>query len=189
MKSLLREPLFQFLALGGALFLIFGLFQVPEPKPPLPKIEITPGRINMIFKDLEVHAKRSPTTQELENQINLFLREEVLFREAKRRGLDLEDAVIRARLATRMDALNAELATPPTPTDADLEEIYKSRSEVFKRNGELPPLAEIRGRVEVEWMKIRQNQAKDEAFAKLREQYVIEIARPSPATQPATTQP
>lgn len=188
MKSLLREPLFQFLALGGALFLIFGLFRSPEIKPPLPRIDITPERINMLSADFEAHTKRPPTTQELEDRIAAFIREEVLFQEAKRQGLDLEDTVIRPRLATRMDALNAASAVLPTPTQADLEEVYQTRSAVFKRNGELPPLAEIRDRVEVEWIKLKQNQAKDAAFAKLREQYDIKIARPAAVTQPATSQ-
>lgn len=188
MKSLLQEPLFQFLALGGALFVIFALFKPPETKPPLPKIEITPERIDQIRKFYTIDFKKPPTTQELEDKINDYVREEILFREAKQQGLDLEDTQVRNRLRIRMEGLNADLASIASPTDAELEAFLKDHPAMFQRGDQLPTLEEARPRVTSAWVAAKRKEASDAAYEKLRKQYLIQIDQAA-TTQPATTQP
>ncbi|EDL48353.1 peptidyl-prolyl cis-trans isomerase [Erythrobacter sp. SD-21] len=61
---------------------------------------------------------RAPTDAELDARIGQWVREEVLYREALRLGLDRGDPVVRRRLASKMDELaSAEVETAAVSDD------------------------------------------------------------------------
>ena len=60
------------------------------------------AQIALVF---ERTMNRPPTDAELDAQIERFIRDEVLYREALRLGLDQGDAVVRRRMAQKMDIL------------------------------------------------------------------------------------
>ncbi|HWA07999.1 MAG TPA: hypothetical protein VG838_00890 [Opitutaceae bacterium] len=182
--KLLREPLVHFLLLGGALFGIFALAgRWTEQRPD--RIVITPGLIENLQLGFARSARRDPTPQELDAVIEDYVREEVLNREAVARGLDRDDPVVRRRLRERMEFLTEDDAEAAAPTDAQLNDFLQQHPESFRRQGNVPPLAEIRDAVQRAWEAARRKEANDAAYQKMRARYSIVIERPAPGAVPA----
>ena len=80
---------------------------------------------------------RPPTQGELEALIRRWVREEVLYREALRLGLDDGDAVIRKRLAQKMDVIAASAADTEKPDDEALEKWLNTHPERFAQDMQL----------------------------------------------------
>ncbi len=115
----LSEPLVHFLLLGAAIFVVLGWRGGPED--PLSRtIHLTrddQARLAVNFAEI---MGRPPTQAELDGVIKGWVRDEVLYREALRLGLDEGDAVIRKRLAQKMDAIASSAADAESPDEATL---------------------------------------------------------------------
>jgi len=130
-RSLLRQPLFQFLVLGVVLFGLYTLFgqkQEAESK----EIVITNQQITLLASMWEKQWRRPPTPEEMQGLLQSFIREEVLYREALAMGLDRDDTVVRRRLAQKIEFLAQDLATQGEPGDAELRTFYKENVEDFE---------------------------------------------------------
>ncbi len=130
-RSILRQPLFQFLVLGLILFglyTVFGEKQETESK----EIVISSQQVELLASMWEKQWRRPPTPQELEGLIQSFIREEVLYREALAMGLDRDDMVVRRRLAQKIEFLAQDLATQGEPGDAELRTFYQENAEDFE---------------------------------------------------------
>jgi peptidyl-prolyl cis-trans isomerase C len=125
-----REPLVHFLA-GG--LLIFALFAWRgEPVDPASRT-ITIGRDGraQLALGFERMMARPPTDAELDALTTRWVRDEVLYREALRLGLDEDDPVIRRRLAQKMDVIAASSAEAEQPSDAVLEAWLRAHPDRF----------------------------------------------------------
>jgi hypothetical protein len=119
MRRLLREPLLHFVALGALLFGAYGwlnddAFAAPD------EIVVDAGRVASLTAQYERLWNRAPTADELDGLIQAFVQEEILYREGLARGLDRDDPIVRRRLGQKMAFLAGD-ATPPAPTDAELQ--------------------------------------------------------------------
>jgi len=115
---LFREPLIQFLILGGGLFAAWTLL-APAPEAQRERIEVDPARIASLEQGFSAVWKRPPTGAERQGLIEDYLAEEVMYREAQKLGLDQDDVVIRRRMRQKMEFLLQEsLATAPPDEDA-----------------------------------------------------------------------
>ena len=121
MKNLLKEPLVHFL--GGAL-LVFGFFWVTgtDRDPADYQIEVTEADIARIKANWTQNFRRLPNDEELDGLIEQQISEEIYYREALRLGLDLDDAVIRRRLFTKMRFLENEDSESEDPADSILQQ-------------------------------------------------------------------
>lgn len=256
-----REPLVHFLAAGAAIWVVLA-WQGEPVDPASRTIAVTREDRARLALQWEQTLQRPPTDAELDALTEQFVREEVLYREALRLGLDRDDAVLRKRLAGKMDYLAASMAETATASDATLQDWLRQhperfapevrysfdqrwfatheaaqramggaeptgeaislppaleqtrRREVEERFGEafraaldqapvgnawhgpvasgfgwhvvrlrarnagrVPPLAEIRDRVEADWRSATMATRKDEAYRVLRESYRVTIAR------------
>lgn len=123
LKRLLTEPLVIFVALGAALFVAFAAFggadeaEFADGK----TIIVTPRDIAQLDAAFESVWRRLPTEDEREVQMEFFIRQEVLVREAFALGLDTDDSVIRQRLQQKMDFLLSSASQSLIPTDEDLQ--------------------------------------------------------------------
>lgn len=125
-----REPLVHFLAAGTAIW--FVLAWQGEPVDPASRtIAVAREDRARLALQWERTLQRPPTDAELDSLTEQFIREEVLYREALRLGLDRDDAVLRKRLATKMDYLAASMAETASATDATLEDWLKRHPERF----------------------------------------------------------
>ncbi|MEO9461517.1 MAG: peptidylprolyl isomerase [Marinomonas sp.] len=129
-RNWLKEPLVHFL-IGG--LLIYAMFAWRgEPVDPASRtIEISRADRAQLSLGFERMMGRSPTDAELDSQVKRFVREEVLYREALRLGLDGNDGVVRRRLSQKMDLLAAAQAETALPSDETLQEWYDAHPERF----------------------------------------------------------
>lgn len=125
-----REPIVHFLAAAAVLFLFFGW--VGEPADPASRaITITREDRAALALQWERTMQRPPSDAELDMMVESFLREEVLYREAIRLGLDRDDPVVRKRLANKMDYLAASMAETAAVSDATLADWLAAHPERF----------------------------------------------------------
>ena len=115
LKSLRREPLLHFVAIGPALFFWFqwsgggaGLGAM--------RIALTGGQIEHLAASCTRAWQRAPTDAELKWLIDDSVREEIAVREATAAGLDREDTIIRRRLRQKFEFLTEEAGQSVAPT-------------------------------------------------------------------------
>lgn len=119
MRSLLRQPLVQFLILGVLFFVLWVAFGRREPEPQN-RIVISAQEIERLAMFWERQWRRQPTEQELAGLVESRVKEEVLYREALALGLDQDDTVIRRRLAQKIEFLTEDLALAMEPSEQEL---------------------------------------------------------------------
>jgi hypothetical protein len=137
MRRLLREPLLHFLLLGGLLFAIFGRGN-SEAGGSDRHIVVSGADIDRFAEAFSRTWNRPPDANELQVQIDDYIREEVLYREALQLGLDKDDSIIRRRLRQKMEFLFED--TVPPPQDAELRAYFQSHTDKFR----LAPLISFR---------------------------------------------
>ncbi|WP_226667939.1 peptidyl-prolyl cis-trans isomerase [Microbulbifer aggregans] len=119
-----RDPSLHFALIGAVLFGINSFFSSSDSIENN-DIVVSESRINHLAAVFERGWQRPPEPQELEGLINDYVREEVLYREAIRQGLDKNDTVIRRRLRMKMEFLARDLVEAIEPADALLQEYYQ----------------------------------------------------------------
>ena len=135
-RKLLRDPLAHFLLAGAAIWGLLAL--MGEPVDPSSRtIELSRERQAGIALGFERMMGRPPTDAEMDAAIERWVREEVLYREALRLGLDEGDAVVRRRLATKMDELAGAEAEVATVSDEVLEGWLADRASLYARDGSI----------------------------------------------------
>jgi PPIC-type PPIASE domain len=133
--SLLREPLFQFVLLGGALFGLFHLVDNRKAGAP-EKIVISSARIANLADGFARTWQRPPGTEELHGLVEDYIRDEVFYREGRAAGLDRDDVIIRRRVRQKMEFF-AEDASVPEPDDAQLAAYLEANPERFRTEDRL----------------------------------------------------
>ena len=132
--SLLRDPLAHFLLAGAAIWGVLAL--VGDPVDPASRtIDLTRERQAGIALGFERMMGRPPTDTEMDAAIARWVREEVLYREALRLGLDEGDAVVRRRLSTKMDELAGAEAEMAQPSDQVLAEWLSTHADAYREDG------------------------------------------------------
>src|SRR5947209_9415033 len=121
MRKLIREPLFHFLLLGAVIFFIAGRSRsitVPSRE----KIVVTQSGIESLVVGFSRTWMRPPTQEELQGLVNDYIRDEVLYREARTMGLDEDDVIVRRRMRQKFEFLVEDTATTTgPPSDQELE--------------------------------------------------------------------
>lgn len=133
-RGWLREPLVHFLLAGVAIYVLIGWFGNPFG-PTDRTILLDAGRKAEIATGFERMMGRAPTDSEMDGLIDRWVREEVLYREALRLGLEVDDPVVRRRMATKMDQLAAADAETEDVSDTTLERWLKDHPERFVDGG------------------------------------------------------
>ncbi len=127
-----REPLWQFIAIGSAIFLLYR-----EVAPKDHRITISQAHVEGLRQD---HLRRTgfpPTPEEESALIERLFQDEVLLREALRIGLDQGDPIVRRRLLQKMGFLVENLNPVPEPTEAELREHFQRHGERFAQEGRI----------------------------------------------------
>ena len=127
---LAREPLLQFLALGAALFALYGLVG-KRGSAPSNKIVVSATQVANLGNAFVRTWRRSPNEQELQSLIEDYIRDEVFYREGRAAGLDRDDVIVRRRVRQKMEFL-ADETSVPEPSDAQLAGYLASNPERFR---------------------------------------------------------
>ena len=124
-----RSPLIVFLLLGAGAFAVdrwldgAGAGRV---------VTVTEEQIGAIHERWAAQWGRPPTGRELEGLIDEAVREEILYREAQRRGLDRDDPIVRRRLAQKMMFLLEDSAAAPAAAGGDIDAYYAAHAERYR---------------------------------------------------------
>lgn len=122
----MHEPLLHFLLIGAVIFAVHAAVTPSVSKDRL--IEVTPGirqSIIDIFKSK--HEGREPNPDELDPLVEVWILNEVIYREALTQGLDKGDEMIRERIMQKMRLLiygNLNIGEPSTD---ELRQWYETR--------------------------------------------------------------
>ena len=133
--TLLREPLFQFLVLGTALFAFFHVVDKKKAEAP-DRIVVSAARIDNLADGFARTWRRPPGKEELQGLVDDYIRDEVFYREGRAAGLDRDDVIIRRRVRQKMEFL-AEDASSPEPSEQQLAAYLKSDPARFKTEDRL----------------------------------------------------
>lgn len=126
-----REPLLHFLIAGGFLYAFFVWSGGNAVDPASRVIEVDRPQQALLAQQFERTMGRAPTDAELDAQIEQFVRDEVLYREGLRLGLDQNDAVVRRRLVAKMDMAAGAAAETVQPDEQTLKAFYEANAEQF----------------------------------------------------------
>ncbi len=128
-KSIAREPLVHFLVVGAVLFALDHERPAPIAKP-APSVEPRPVEAKTIRIDAEqrralaalaeTRLGHPPAAADIEAEIDRWIAEEVLYREALARGLDRDDPVVHERIASRMSYVLEQTLVVDEPTETQL---------------------------------------------------------------------
>ncbi len=133
-STLLREPLVAFFAAGALLFAVDRARPAPDP-------DLHIALDGAFVRGLEEEATRRtghvPDEAQREALVDAWIREEVLFREARALGLDEDDLVVRRRLVQKIELLLAAEAVWAAPTEAELEGYLATHAERFRREAQI----------------------------------------------------
>lgn len=128
--SLFKAPLPWFLLIGLVIFAIDGWLENSSNQQN--HIQITEGQLQSLVDKWQAQMGRSPTINELEALLEGRVKEEVLYREALKLGLDEEDTIIRRRLAQKMTFLMEDTLASLQSSDEILQAYFNDHREVYQ---------------------------------------------------------
>ena len=124
------DPLVLFLLLAAGVFALDRWVGSGEAERRV--IEVTAEQVEGLRARWTAQWGRPPTAPELEGLIDEAVDEEILYREAQRLGLDVEDAIVRRRLAQKMTFV-LEDAGDAAPSGDEVKEHYARHAERYRR--------------------------------------------------------
>ena len=117
-RTLLTEPMLHFLLIGIALFTAYR-WMAPRDSTGR-RIVITQGVVDDLVTQHVAAKGREPSTVELNHLIESYVREEILYREGVKLGLERDDIVVKRRVRQKIEMIAEEDASTGAPVDADL---------------------------------------------------------------------
>lgn len=128
--GLVREPLVHFLALGAALFLVFGLTRETDA-PGERRIVVTAGQVEQLAGQFSRTWMRPPTEDELAGLVERHIRNEIFYREAQALGLGEDDPYVRNRLALKLQFVLDDLSAEAEPAGGELQRFLDEHAAQF----------------------------------------------------------
>ena len=117
--SILKQPLLWFSLIGALLFLADS--RLTEERT---EIIITPSLRDRLTNLWTTQTGLSASEAEIDSLVENWVKEEVLYQEALRLGLDQEDTIVRRHLVQKLSFI-AESEPLPTPEASELEAFYQ----------------------------------------------------------------
>jgi peptidyl-prolyl cis-trans isomerase C len=137
LRRLFREPLFHFLVTGAVLLGVVTLFErLTNAHNSAYRIQVSAPEIQRLREVWIRQWGRAPDSRQMQNLIDDYVREEVMYREALASGLDKDDTIVRRRLVEKMEFLSQELASTP-PSEKALQEYFEGNREKFQVPAEI----------------------------------------------------
>jgi hypothetical protein len=130
-RTLLGEPMLHFLVIGIALFAAYQ-WMAPVDSDGR-RIVITQGVVDDLVTQHVAAKGREPNFTELNHLIESYVRDEILYREGVKLGLDRDDIVVKRRVRQKIELIDEEDASTRTPTDADLTSYLAANPARFVR--------------------------------------------------------
>jgi peptidyl-prolyl cis-trans isomerase C len=117
-RMLLGEPMLHFLLIGIALFAAYQWMSPVDSDGR--RIVITQGVVDDLVTQHVAARGREPNFTELNHLIESYVRDEILYREGVRLGLERDDIVVKRRVRQKIEMIAEEDASTRAPSDVDL---------------------------------------------------------------------
>jgi len=117
-RRLLQEPILHFLLIGIALFVVYGTVAAPNRTDA--RIVVSERMVDEMAREHEARWARKPSEQELAGLVDAYVRDEILYREGLKLGLDRDDAQIKRRVRQKFEVISEEQSARGAPSDAEL---------------------------------------------------------------------
>jgi len=118
-ESVLKSPVVHFLFLGAVAFLAYSHLKSPDRE----TIIVTTQTIDALVQQRESITQNPTTSEERQNLIEGHIEDEILLREAYKRGFDKNDYRVRKRILNIMRSSLSEVI--PEPSAAQLRAFYE----------------------------------------------------------------
>ena len=128
-RTLLGEPMLHFLLIGIALFATYQWMAPVDSD--RRRIVITQGVVDDLVTQHVAAKGREPSPAEISHLIDSYVRDEILYREGVKLGLERDDIVVKRRVRQKIELIEEEDAATRTPTDADLSAYLAANSARF----------------------------------------------------------
>lgn len=125
--NLLREPMVHFFALAGLLFAVQAYFSAAQK----PQILVDQATADFLIRQREDLELRLLSPSERAEVIDAYVEDEILYREAYRRGLDRGDSRMRRNMILKMRGLLT--GEVEVPDDAELAAYFEENRKKFRR--------------------------------------------------------
>ncbi len=135
LAGLAREPLVTFTIAGAFLFAGYAWLNPSVPSDSHGRVRVGQGEIRWLVETFSSQWRRDPTDDEMKTLIETLVREHLLAREARALGLDVDDTIVRRRLAQKLTFLIEETARFADPDDVELQKFQAAHAERYR----LPP--------------------------------------------------
>jgi hypothetical protein len=127
-----REPLLHFLLIGLVLFVVYDrLHPKPDAASESNQIVLTPDDFEQLGVTCLAQGRPPPNSEQMQNLIELKVREEVLYREALALGLDKGDEIVKRRLAQKMEFIAEGASVNNDPPPETLRLWFKENQQRF----------------------------------------------------------
>jgi hypothetical protein len=131
-RSLIREPLLHFAVLGVLIFVGQRLLRDEPDEDARAPIVITDHLRETLAADRHRRVGERPEGEDLDALVASYVRDEALYREALRLGLDRGDTIVRRRLVQKMEFVLQGAAEVPEPSDEELRAFVEDHAEEFR---------------------------------------------------------
>lgn len=129
-RRILGEPLLQFLVLGGLLFATaHGVAKHRDEA--AREIVVDASLTHRLATLYESQTGAPPSPERVGALVDEYVRDEVLFREALKMGLDQNDEIVRRRLTQKIDFLQRDLTIVAEPDESRLRDFYREHLDAF----------------------------------------------------------
>jgi len=131
LRTILREPLVHFLALGALIFAANWALH-PAAAPDDHRIVVSGPDIARIRALYAQQWGAPPDPADMPNLIDNYIRSEVLFREGSALGLGADDSVMRNRVVQKMEFLLQDASSIPQPGDAEIAAWFQAHADAYR---------------------------------------------------------
>ncbi|WP_159079792.1 peptidyl-prolyl cis-trans isomerase [Methyloceanibacter sp. wino2] len=132
LSRLVREPLFHFVLIGAAVFAAYAFFADGDETETRDRIVVTEGRVLQLAQVFAKTWQRPPTPEEIRGLLDAYIKEEVYYREAVKRGLDRDDTLIRRRMQQKMEFLSEPSEEALAADDVALQAYLDDHKDAYR---------------------------------------------------------
>lgn len=126
-----REPMLHFALIGALLF--FAYERMNPSQGSSERIVVTRALVDDLARQHQQRWSRPASEQELAGLVDAHVRNEILYREGVKLGLDRDDPVIKRRVRQKLEVIAEEQLARDAATDADLAAYLAKHAERFTR--------------------------------------------------------
>lgn len=129
MVKWIKDPVASFIAAGAAIYFLSAAFSESESQT---VIELNESDIERLTYNWRQQKNKEPSRSDLKKIVEDYVKDEIYFRESKRLGLDVDDAIIRRRLVQKLTFLTEDIARSQPVDEETLKSYFEQNKEDYR---------------------------------------------------------